>query len=264
MRRRLLRLVWDLQRFGLTPSKLSARLSNQNEPRVLLISVPKAGTHLLERALCLHPRLYRRLVPTLHSENLGQYGGLDRLLVTSKPGQLLVSHLHHSPERMRLAEAHGIHCIFIIRDPRDIVLSRANYVARSKRHPYHFLFAGKNLGERVRLAILGDSRTGYMGIRQRLQDFSGWMDTSIHVVRFEQLVSAENRLHVLRNLYDFLGMPVGQDLLSSIGGTLVSSASPTFRKGSVGEWQRIFDEEINSLFEQAVGQALMARYGYGE
>ena len=264
MKHWLERRIWDLERFGLTPRKIRARFLNRDEPGVLLISVPKAGTHLLERALCLHPRLYRKFVPTLHSGNLDRYGGLENLLGVLKPGQILVSHLPYSPERLKLIEQYGVRCIFVIRDPRDIVVSRAHYVARSKRHPYHFLFKGKSLKERLRLAILGDPETGFIGIRERLERFAGWMNTSNFVVHFEQLVSAENRLCVLHSLYDFLGMKLDGELLSFISENLVSSASPTFRKGAVGEWRRVFNEEINALFEQTVDGALMKWYGYGD
>lgn len=166
------RKAWDLQRFGLTPTKLWSRLSNQEEPRILLISIPKAGTHLLERALCLHPRLYRKFVPTLHSGNIGQYGGLGNLLRALKPGQILVSHLHYSTERSKVIEEHGARCIFMIQDPRDIVVSRAHYVIQTKKHPYHFLLKGKSLKERIQLGILGDPETGYLGIREVLAAIS--------------------------------------------------------------------------------------------
>ena len=66
---RLTRAWWDLQRFGLTPDKLPRRVHNPQAPPVFLISIPKSGTHLLERALCLHPLLYRRLERTLSREH---------------------------------------------------------------------------------------------------------------------------------------------------------------------------------------------------
>ena len=260
----VVRKAWDLQRFGLTPPKLWARLTNRSEPRILLISIPKAGTHLVERALCLHPRLYRKFIPTLHSKNLERYGGLENLLRTLKPGQALISHLHYSPEQLKLIEQYDVRCIFVIRDPRDIVVSRAHYVARNREHPYHFLFEGRSLKERIRLAIVGDPETGYVGIRERLERFAGWIDTSAFVVRFEQLARAESRPDALRSLYDYLGIELDRDRLSLIGKSLVSSASPTFRKGTVGGWKQAFDEEIRRLFEQAVDEALMKWYGYGD
>src|SRR3982751_3014848 len=91
------RHLWTLQRFGLSASKAPSRMRPAGAPRVLCVSIPKAGTHLLERALCLHPRLYRKVVPTVTDDKLRRYGGLDGLLARVKPGQVIVSHLRFQP-----------------------------------------------------------------------------------------------------------------------------------------------------------------------
>src|SRR3954468_24326538 len=89
---------WTLQRFGLSPTKAPRRVLNRTEPRVFVDSVPKSGTHLLERALCLHPRLYRALVPTLHEANMRDRGGFEAIVGRLRPGQILVAHLDYQPE----------------------------------------------------------------------------------------------------------------------------------------------------------------------
>ena len=40
---------WTLERFGFTPAKLARRAAPGKGPKVFCVSVPKAGTHLLER-----------------------------------------------------------------------------------------------------------------------------------------------------------------------------------------------------------------------
>ena len=64
------RLAWDLRRFGLTPRALGWRLCPGERPRILCLSIPKAGTHLLERVLCLHPGLYRAIYVPLTTGNV--------------------------------------------------------------------------------------------------------------------------------------------------------------------------------------------------
>src|SRR2546427_9566314 len=113
---------WTFERFGLTPGKLARRVADTGAPRVFCISIPKAGTHLLERALCLHPRLYRKLLPTFNDNNIRRWGGLGTVLAKLRPGQILISHLHFRPEYRSLLHAGGIRCIFLIRDPRDIIV----------------------------------------------------------------------------------------------------------------------------------------------
>jgi len=58
-------ILWNARRFGITPDKWSARLFPK-EIRLMTISIPKTGTHLLERVICLHPVFYRRIMKTLH------------------------------------------------------------------------------------------------------------------------------------------------------------------------------------------------------
>ena len=81
------RQAWTLERFGLSPGKLPKRLSDQGAPRVFCVSIPKSGTHLLERALCLHPALYRKLVPTISGANVAKFGGLPLWPGESVPGR---------------------------------------------------------------------------------------------------------------------------------------------------------------------------------
>ncbi len=92
------RWVWDLERFGLTPRKWAARRQRAQLPRVTVVSIPKAGTHLVERALCLHPQLYRPLLPTLGPRNVERFGGLGRIVEGLGPGAVLISHLPYSEE----------------------------------------------------------------------------------------------------------------------------------------------------------------------
>src|SRR5262249_47770326 len=95
---------WTLERFGLSPGKLPRRIADPGAPRVFCVSIPKSGTHLLERALCLHPALYRKFVPTVSGENIGKWNGLEGLVGRIRPGQVVVSHLRHSDRDQRTLE----------------------------------------------------------------------------------------------------------------------------------------------------------------
>ena len=128
---------------------------------------------------------------------------------------------------------------------------------------YKSLFKGKGLRTMIQLAILGDPKTGYPGIREVLDRFAGWMNDASFVMHYEELASADHRSSALRSLYDFLDVRLNGNMLSEIDENLVSSASPTFRKGSIGEWMQVFDDEINALFKQAIDDSLMKWYGYG-
>lgn len=264
----LARHRWNLERFGLTPGKLPARLANAATSPVLCVSIPKAGTHLLERALCLHPRLYRKILPTISLENIGRHGGLDALLVKLRPGQVVLSHLWFEPGHVGTIAARGARAVFLVRDPHAIVVSQVHYVTRTADHRHHSFFA--SLGddqERLRVAIAGDREHDVPSIRARLDRFGGWLDSGFPVVRFEDLVGpagggdASRQLETVRALYERLGVAFDDALVRSVCDRLFSAESPTFRTGSIDRWRSSFDEELEALFQEVASDAL-ARYGY--
>lgn len=268
-RRRLSKQWWTLQRFGLSPSKLPRRFLNRQEPRVLCLSVPKSGTHLLERALCLHPRLYRRLVGTLYEGNIKRrmkQEGLYRFLLRLRPGQMLFSHLGYSDQRHRSVYASGVRTIFLIRDPRDVAVSAALYLSRRER-PNGSRPTTEELREKVAGAIRGDLSRSFAPLDHVLEAASGWLDTEGLVVRFEDLVgpegggSLEAQQAALRSLYRHLGLPVEDRWLALLRARIFSSASPTFHQGQIGGWRNVFDDRLKELFKETAGAHLI-RYGY--
>lgn len=262
------RNLWTLRRFGLTPSSLFRRLGNKLEPRILCVSIPKAGTHLLERALCLHPRLYRKLLPTINDVNIRRWHGLAPLLAGLKPGQIICSHLTYSKEYETVLKDFGIRCIFLIRDPRDIVVSQAFYIAKNEQHRLHEVFAPQpDLKSRIKLAIQGYEPGRLPSIAQRLKDYSGWLDSGAIVIRFEDLIgphgkgSESQQVDTLRSIYNYLGLNVDYQWIESLAGKLFSDSSPTFRQGASGQWEKLFDGEINLLFQSKTAK-WMKLYGY--
>ena len=262
------RALWTLQRFGLSPPKLARRIANRQEPKVLCVSIPKAGTHLLERALCLHPRVYRKLVPTVAERNIKRWGGLDALVSRMRPGQVIVSHLPFRAEYPRILSRRGIRSVFLVRDPHDIVVSQVHYTVAERDHYLHGLFAAKStLREQMELAIRGDREHGLRSIGERLVDFGGWLEASDLVVRFEDLIGSRGggdstaQADTLQRLYRSVGLGVEAGFVELVQRKLFSATSPTFRKGSVGQWGRYFDRELEDLFDATVGED-PTRYGY--
>jgi sulfotransferase 6B1 len=260
---------WTFRRFGLTPSKLAHRVIDRSGPRVFCVSIPKAGTHLLERALCLHPRLYRKLVPTVSDENIAKYGGFERLLARLRPGEVVASHLRFAPSYPGNLERSGVAGVFLVRDPHDIVVSQVHYVSKRTDHRLHDVFAERgDAREKLRLAVTGDPERGAPSIGDRLDYFAGWLDAGCLVLRFEDLVGpggggdAARQRASIASLLRHVGLEDDAAAVSAIAGELFSSESPTFRKGSAGGWRSAFDPELEALFEEVVGDRAIP-YGYG-
>jgi hypothetical protein len=259
--------AWTFERFGLSPGKLRYRARDPGAPKILCVSIPKAGTHLLERAICLYPRLYRKMLPTVSEENVERWGGFPRLVTKVRPGQVVAAHLRFHAEYPDIIDRGGIRPIFLIRDPRDIVVSQVHYVSKRTDHRLHGLFEGlPDVKERLRLAIEGDPEHAVVSIADRLDYFAGWLDAAL-VVRFEDLVGPDGggdrdrQDATLRSIYDYLGVDVDRQALARIGDRLFSADSPTFRSGAIGGWRRSFDAELEALFDRTVGDRIR-RYGY--
>ena len=262
MRSTVARHWWTAERFGLTPRKLAARAGGAGLPRVLVVSLPKAGTHLVERAVCLHPQLHRSLRRTLNPENMQH--GLRAALGELRPGQVALAHIPFDASYAALLE--DVRTLFAIRDPRDIAVSLAHYIGGRGDHPLHFAYSERpDERSRIELAILGDAdaRPPAPSLESLLAGFSGWLDSSALVVRFEELIGTRgggddaSQHRTLGAIYDHLGLEPPPRLSER----LFSSASPTFRKGRIGQWRESFDPDLEELFERAAG-SWMEIYGY--
>lgn len=259
---------WRLYAFGLTPGRLPLRLINAGLPGVLCTSLPKAGTNLAVRALCLHPRLYRRLTRTLTDPGVAAPGRLENILDRMKSGQVVASHLRYRPDRAAAIAAAGVRHVFVIRDPRDVAVSTVFYVLREKDHYLHALFAAApDMKARLALAIRGHAPLRYQSAGERLADSSGWLAAPTHVVRFEDLVGArgggsdEVQLQTLRALLAHAGVTTPEPLLRQIAANLFSKDTRTFREGRIGQWREYFDDELTAMFREVGGEELL-RYGY--
>ncbi len=262
------RPLWNAERFGLTPVKLRARLFDKAAPSIVSNSLPKAGTHLLERALCLHPRLYRPVRRTLHDGMVERVGDLTTAVPELGPGHVLVTHLSHTEEREQALKAAGVRSLFLVRDPRDIVISQANYVIREEKHSLHEAVSSvSDYQERLRRLITGHRPSGIPGLKVRLAEYAGWLNTESLLVRYEELIgaagggNADRQRAILREIFSFIGLEVNDQELSVLAARTFSSVSPTFRRGRIGQWREYFDETTLEIFEAEAGE-LAELYGY--
>ena len=92
--KKLSQYLFDLERFGLSPGKIRARLNGSagNAPRILTVTMPKSGTNLLQRILVLHPALSRAWLPTLGRRNAKKWGRPRELFSPISSGRIVSSH----------------------------------------------------------------------------------------------------------------------------------------------------------------------------
>ncbi len=265
--RRFRRAQWLADSLGFVPRKLPSRLGLRRGPRVLATSVPKSGTFLLERALCLHPDMYRQLRRTVFDSQVRSDEEFRALIHSVLPGQVAMTHVAFSPAYPEMLGARGVKTVLMVRDPRDIVLSHAHYAATTERHWLFRRYREADPMQRLRMSIEGIPDAGLRSVGETLRVYEGWLEAADLVVRFEDLVGDagggddRRQRKVLDDLYRVLGVDRSQAILDHVQPRVFSRYANTFRRGSVGQWREAFDDSIADLFQRVAGEELV-RYGY--
>ncbi len=256
--------------------------------RIFVNSLPKAGTHLLMTALDQFPgvriaglHLMKKRILRDHDDLVESSSNIDwdlvrRLLDSrAKTGQYVTTHIWGHPEIFEILDQLGYRSIFIVRDPRDIVVSSGAYIARLRRHPSHRRFTEEFTTDLQRdMAIINgyppDSNgPGRVPLRGRLEGFKPWLTApGVLRCRFEDLVgergggSSRAQLDTIREIGTHIGQPVDADGAQQIADKAWSPTSATFRAGVIGEWRERLDQSTLAAFNASIDAELLGAYGY--
>lgn len=250
-------------------------------PKMSIISIPKAGTHLVSKVLNEVPGFIFCGFHLSEEQIFTEYpcvpGETDIRLEVSdvlsqcREGQYITLHAPFDKRINHLLDDVGYRKIFIKRDPRDVVVSYVNYVLREKRHFHHDYF--QHIGDfdkLLRLTITGFEKNQYtsMGlpsIADMLVNYRGWRDDeSVTEIKFEDLVgvrgggSRSRQLGAVSKVLSAANVGNKGALLDRISGRIYSNKSVTFSKGSVQQWRHAFNKNNLNLFNEAAAKETAA------
>ena len=225
--------------FMLPPQLLSHTNLTPNDKLLLGVTIPKAGTHLLRKAISLISK---------DELDIGCITHLTPLLISS------------SVSNDRYAK------ILLIRDPRDIMISQLFWFrAKNYYWPPNTLVSDEfsNLSFEDQLNYIINFPKDSCGIREYSQMAIEWMqDPSVFVCRFEHLIGPEgggNRLQQEKTI-DALGRYLGYTLSSEeimyVADHLFGKTA-TFREGKIGSWKTYFSPRHKELFKYVMGKELI-------
>jgi hypothetical protein len=251
-------------------------------PRVLVNSFPKAGTHLVTAELTklegihnsyvhLQPRDFNRLAPDRQRllDFEPDVDALARRLRKVGKGQVVTAHFAYIKEFCELLDELNYRTIFVVRDPRDVLISDLNYVKTLPRHFLHRTLMEKfsTDAERLEAMIRGIDRPPYVRpLAQRWQRYLNWMEApSVLTVRFEDLVGtagggddAAKRASMGR-IAAHIGREDGsipeQEVLRQ------QKWTPTLRSGRTNRWREVLTPSQIALFETEMS-GVMTALGY--
>ncbi len=247
---------------GLRPDAIYQRFVG---PRILLNSVPKAGTNLLLDVMHCWPQFQRRIGRTLRGWH-GIDNDTENTITSIRRGQYAPSHLPFSEDLRELLLAHEIRTVTVIRDPRDVYLSAALYMAHmDTTHPGHAYFASlEDDTARIDAALRGVEGV-ISPLAETLEKFAGWLSyRNGLIVRFEDIVgSPETRNSALKSMATYLGLPFHEGILCTADRYIGKPGNLTFRKGKAGEWRERFNAEQIEMVNNSAGN-LIKLFGYAD
>src|SRR5690606_20231030 len=120
-------------------------------PRILVNSIPKAGTHLLVSELSrvtdlqnsyVHIENRRINALSRRNERVSRFqlnaSALRRQLSKIRQGQFFTARMSFSDEALCVLTEEKIRTILVIRHPLDILVSQYHYIMGLKRHHHHY------------------------------------------------------------------------------------------------------------------------------
>lgn len=245
-------------------------------PILFGVSIPKSGTHLLSQILTGFSKVapfatheqYIGLGPTLDPQS--RRWKMEKQLAKLRPLDVALSHMTTSQENLKSIYAPKFLSFFIMRDPRDIVVSLAHYTVNRKTHRLHEYFSDtlQSFDERLLASILGVRAEGNAArsIAQQIETHIGWLEhPDMLYIRFEDLI--ENRRPSLETIADhFLQrvqtLPTSrEEIVDALEASINPKKSPTFRSGKTDEWKKYFKDEHKQAFKEVAGD-LLIKSGY--
>ncbi len=233
---------------------------------VLANSFPKSGTHLLTQILEPLGQVdfgnFISSTPsfTMKEKSLNSHVKAVRNLLQNEitPGHIFFSDVINR----ELLSRNVVH-YFIYRNPRDIVVSEANYLANMNRwHKLHpFLKGLNNSSDRYDLVINGiDTNDFYWpDIGKRMARYNSWLSLdNVCSVRYEDLMG-ENRNTELFRIVEFYKSRTGGDfnideMVAKCSQAINPSRSHTFHKGVNSDWRNHLSESNLDLFYSVAGE----------
>ena len=232
----------------------------RNRP-LFLISIPKAGTHLLYKL----------------AEAFGYGTGIE-FTDWPSPGHwycIEYSNSHTSArdffiDTVRRSKFGNRHhpfmrspAVFIYRNPLDILVSEANYYHLDGKTAFAGYLSSLSFPERLRRLVDDPWLLG--SIRDRIGNFAAWLDCpNVAPVSFEELVGADGggdseiQESVIWSLQLKLQVPGDP---ADYGCKVFSRDSQTFREGQIGSYGKAVTEEAYRIFKK-LPQDFMTAFGY--
>lgn len=235
--------------------------------RVFVNSIPKSGTHLLKNLLLLLNNIEDSGFFINHLENNDRYSVLkshEKILRKLPGNTYIASHMPYTKSNEDLLDKFKYKSLLLVRDPRDILISQANFYEKRTVNRWHehlasldtienrldALFFGVPLDE-----LKGNPALPIPSLKNWLYPYLKWnSNKNTLIVKFEDLVgingggSHVDQLKTIEEITNFLGIPTTKRELEKISLSIYSEKSNTFNKGMINKWKIDLPDRLKENF----------------
>lgn len=232
----------------------------RNRP-LFVISIPKAGTHLLYKLVNAFGYLHGGVLGD--RTQAGAWYCVEYSNSHTAAPDFFVDTVRRSPFGNRHHPFMSSPAVFIYRNPLDIVVSEANYYHRDGKTAFAGYLADLDFADR--LLRLVDDPWLLGSIRERMARFIAWLDfPNVIPVSFEELIGSKGggdqrvQEDVTWSLQLKLQVPGDP---ADLAGRIFSRDSATFFEGKIGGYRDAFTDEAYQKFQE-LDQDFMIALGY--
>jgi hypothetical protein len=219
--------------------------------RILLNSIPKAGTHLLEKVVLQFPGyrnsgfFYSHVHHGTQEQTLSEKSGILRLVGNDF---FVGAHMPYSPQDAETLSRLLYKHVLLVRDPRSVVVSQYFHALKRKTNRVHERIASQTKTDGLWDVIRGipgsGSFIGLAPIVDYYKSYCEWLSSDVHLVRFESLVgekgggSGREQREAIFSLGRYLGTELSEHAIIEIAARVFDEQANTFRSGQIGEWRQ--------------------------
>jgi hypothetical protein len=234
------RLIYSFFK-SFTPKRIVGRI---NGPKVLVNSIPKSGTNLIDKVMYNLPNMHFSGKRTIRKMTHSIPEAINAVQLIRK-GQYSLAHLEFDEKISAAVDDNQIKKILVIRDPRQILVSHYKYVTYiDSNHKSHTFFKSlPNDEERLNAVI-----DGFDGIVEPLEvvikGYLNWLkNKNCLIIRYEDLIgekgggSTDLQFNALHKILHHLEIQLSESEILTIRDKIFDENSPTFRSGQLDSWK---------------------------
>jgi hypothetical protein len=194
---------------------------------------------------------------------------LERRLSRLQEGQYITGHANYTDHLYELIQKHKIKTVQVIRDPRDVLVSGAHYVASAEDHFAHGFYKSLPWEKRVMFAITGGKTDKFHleSFAAMLNGVKGWLKKEdVLTVKFENVIGPEGggdrrlQSEEIMKIANFIGVGIEEERANQIADSLFGGTK-TFRKGTIGSWRDELSQMHIDKLKETTGDTIES-WGY--